>query len=126
MIDLLTAEEVALLLNTVRNDISGPYPLSSHYSMFLLFLRTGMRVGEALALQWGDIDFNDRFIHVQRGLSRKQIETPKTGKTRRIDMTPHLAETLASYKVECKRACSRPGGMLLNLCLPTARGSLLT
>jgi len=101
--DPLTAEEAMLLLNTVRNDISRPYPLSDHYSLFLLLLRTGMRIGEALALQWDDIDFNGRFIHVQRGLSRKKIETPKSGKTRRIDMTPHLAETLAAYKVECKK-----------------------
>jgi integrase len=101
--DPLTAEEAILLLNTVRNDVKAPYPLSDHYPLLLLLLRTGMRIGEALALQWGDIDFNGRFIHVQRGLSRKKIETPKSGKTRRIDMTPHLSETLATYKMECKK-----------------------
>jgi len=62
-----------------------------------------MRIGEALALKWGDIDFNGRFVHVQRGLSRMRIETPKNGKTRRVDMSPHLAETLMAYKVECKK-----------------------
>ena len=25
-----------------------------------------MRIGEALALQWGDIDFNGRFIQIRR------------------------------------------------------------
>lgn len=79
-IDPLSPEETILLLDTILNDMSKPYPLSEHYPLFLLLLRTGMRIGEALALQWDDIDFNGRFIHVQRGLSRKKIETPKNGK----------------------------------------------
>ena len=41
-----------------------------------------MRIGEALALEPGDLDFKGRLIHVQRGLSRMKIETPKNGKTR--------------------------------------------
>ena len=32
-----------------------------------------------------------------------KIQTPKNGKTRRVDMTPHLAETLSAYKIECKK-----------------------
>ena len=35
-----------------------------------------MRLGEVLALEWGDIDFEGKFIDVQRGLSRGRIETP--------------------------------------------------
>ena len=62
-----------------------------------------MRIGEALALKWGDIDFNGRFIHVQRGLSRMKIQTPKNGKTRRVDMSQQLAETLTAYRTECKK-----------------------
>ena len=62
-----------------------------------------MRIGEALALRWGDIDFNGRFIHVQRGLSLGKIQTPKNGKTRRIDMSHQLTWTLRSYSAECKR-----------------------
>jgi integrase len=101
--DPLSAEEVNLLLNTVRADDSKAYPLSGHYPLFLLLVRTGLRIGEALALRWGDIDFNGRFIHVQRGLSRGKIQTPKNGKTRRVDMSPQLAEVLVAYKIECKR-----------------------
>ena len=101
--DPLSAEEAHLLLNAVKADVSKPYALSSYYPLILLLLRTGVRIGEALALKWGDIDFNGRFIHVQRGLSRKKIETPKNGKTRRVDMSLHLAETLAAYKTECKK-----------------------
>lgn len=97
IVDPLTIEETNLFLKTVREHFAKDYPLC------LLLLRTGMRIGEALALKWGDIDFNGRFIHVQRGLSRMKIQTPKNGKSRRVDMSQQLAETLAAYKTECKR-----------------------
>lgn len=101
--DPLTAEETNILLKAVVEDTTKPYTLSNHYPLFLLLVRTGLRIGEALALKWGDIDFNGRFSHVQRGLSRMKIQTPKNGKTRRVDMSPHLAETLAAYRIECKK-----------------------
>ena len=97
MIDVLTAEEADLFLNTVNQYFPRDFPLC------LLLLRTGMRIGEALALRWGDFDFNTRFIHVQRGLSRNKIETPKSGKSRRVDMSQQLAETLTAYRTECKK-----------------------
>ena len=96
-IDSLTREETTTLLSTVFTHFRKDYPL------ILLFFRTGMRIGEALALKWGDIDFNGRFIHVQRGLSRMRIQTPKSGKTRRIDMSPQLAEALKTHRIECKK-----------------------
>jgi integrase len=101
--DPLSAEETSLLLDIVKADSSKPYPLASHYPLFLLLVRTGLRIGEALALKWGDIDFNGRFIHIQRGLSRMKIQTPKNGKTRRVDMSPHLVETLRTHKVKCEK-----------------------
>ena len=96
-VDTLTAEETNLFLETVSEHFPKDYPLC------LLLLRTGMRTGEALALRWGDIDFNRRFIHVQRGLSRKKIETPKSGKSRHVDMSQQLAETMTAYRTECKK-----------------------
>ena len=96
-IDTLTAEEANFFLDAVSHYFPGEYPLC------LLLLRTGMRIGEAIALRWPDIDFNGRFIHVQRGLSRKKIETPKSGKSRRVDMSQQLAETLLAYRTECKK-----------------------
>jgi integrase len=88
-VDPLTRNELRLLLDTFAKH----YP--RHYPLALTLARTGMRIGEALALQWGDIDFNGRFIMVQRGFSRGRVETPKNGKIRRVDMSKHLTETLS-------------------------------
>jgi integrase len=102
--DPLSDEETRIFLETISLHFPKDYPL------FLLLLRTGMRIGEALALRWGDIDFNGRFIHVQRGLARQKIETPKNGKTRRVDISRQLCEVLMAHKTECEKK-----GMALGL-----------
>ncbi len=92
-----TKEETIILLNTAWTHFRKEFPLT------LVLFRTGLRIGEALALKWTDFDFNSRFIHVQRGLSRMKIQTPKNGKTRRVDMSPQLAKVLRAYQTECKK-----------------------
>ena len=87
-IDPLTREELSSLLQAFRDYYPGHYPLA------LTMARTGLRLGEAIALQWGDIDFKGRFIIVQRSYSRGKTETPKSGKSRRVDMSKQLTETL--------------------------------
>jgi len=89
-INALTPEELKQLLDTVYEH----FP--EHYSLFLLLARTGMRIGEALALQWGDLNFKDRSIEVKRSVYRGKITTPKNGKTRLVDMSLQLAEALKS------------------------------
>jgi hypothetical protein len=39
--------------------------------------------GEALGLQFDDIDFENRLIHVQRSYSKSRIDTPKKWKIKR-------------------------------------------
>jgi len=93
-IDPLTAEEEARLLGTARHS----YP--RHFSLLLCALRTGMRLGELLGLQWGDIDFQGRFIEVRRSLVEGgRIELPKKGKIRRVDLSLLLGETLEKLRV---------------------------
>lgn len=86
--DPLNRKELAALLNAFREH------LPRHYPMALTLARTGMRLGEAMALQWGDIDFHGRFINVQRNISKGIIGTPKSGKSRRVDMSQQLTDVL--------------------------------
>lgn len=101
--DPLSREEISLLLDTFQKH----YP--EHYPLVLTLARTGIRFGEALALQWGDIDFNSRFIAIQRGMSRGRIETPKNGKTRRVDMSLQLTKTLKELQHERKLEAIKKG-----------------
>jgi hypothetical protein len=41
-----------------------------------------------------DLDFNGRFIHVQRNFSRVKISATENGKNRIVDMSTQLADVL--------------------------------
>jgi integrase len=88
-INPLTREETQIMLDKAATDFAH------HYPVFLCAPRAGLREGELIALEGVDIDFNGRFINVQRNLSRGKITTPKNGKTRRVDMSKQLSAVLA-------------------------------
>jgi len=91
-----TRDELANLLDSFQTHF--PY----HYPQALTLARTGMRLGEALALQWDDIDLEGRFITIQRTFSRGKIGLPKNGKSRRIDMSKQLTQVLNDAKHQRK------------------------
>jgi len=106
-INPLTREECQIFLETIQKN----YP--RHYSFFLCALRTGMRLGELLALEWGDIDFNGGFIEVRRSFTKGRITTPKNGKSRRVDMSKQLSETLKALHIErTKEALAKGWGQV--------------
>ena len=86
-INPLTANELNIFLSSVQKQYK------KDYTLVLLLARTGLRIGEALALQWADIDFTKRFIEVRRSLVRGKISTPKNGKSRCVDMSLQLTST---------------------------------
>jgi integrase len=49
-------------------------------------------LGELLGLKWGDIDWNQKFIRVERSYKRGRIDKTKTGNVRRVDMSDQLAD----------------------------------
>lgn len=101
--DALTREELGLLLRTCQEHFSTFYPF------FSLLARTGLRFGEAIGLQWGDLDFQGRFIEVKRTVTLGRASTPKNGKTRRVDMSTQLTETLKVLLLDRKKETLRKG-----------------
>ncbi|MEY8444376.1 site-specific integrase [Lactococcus ileimucosae] len=49
-------------------------------TLYKLLLDTGLRIGEALALNWSDIDYNENIIHVNKTVDRlgKVQDSPKS------------------------------------------------
>jgi integrase len=67
----------------------------SLYPLLLTMARSGVRIGEALALQWDDLDFTAREIRVERAISpRGEVDTPKSGHGRTVDMSVAVRDTL--------------------------------
>lgn len=100
-----TREELKLFLDTAHQHFPRSVPF------FLTLARTGLRLGEALALQWGDIDWHGRFLEVRRTFCHRsrQMQTPKSGKSRRVDMSQQLTTTLKALLVERKKETLRNG-----------------
>jgi integrase len=70
---------------------------------FILLWHTGMRIGEAIALKWQDVNFKDGTITVQRQMYQKTghdiLDVPKTQNgIRKIFMTQFLVRVLLDYK----------------------------
>ena len=103
-IEPLTEAESQNVLDEAKIFQSGKY-----YPVVLCGLRTGMRIGEMQALQWRDIDFDKRSIEVRRSYRKSIMTDTKNKKRRRVDMTPHLSETLKSHKTAQKRRALKTG-----------------
>ena len=77
-------------------------------TFFKLLIATGMRRGECCGLKWGDIDYKERSIHIQRNvvkLSGEEIivKEPKTSAGDRYVYFSYEMETLLNeYRRECK------------------------
>ncbi len=91
-IEVFTREEIATLLEAAERD----WP---EWAPFLLLLaRTGMRLGEALAIQWGDVDLEGRLVWVRRSWRRGQVTTTKTGRIRAVDLSRQVCEALRGWQ----------------------------
>jgi integrase len=67
-------------------------------TFFTLAAMTGMRAGELLGLQVGDLDFEHRLIQVRRSAWYGKAQSPKTAKSvRTVPMPEQLARILEEY-----------------------------
>lgn len=100
----LTGEELYLLVygkDTIDQDGNPAHikGLPPQYALFTLFMAvTGLRLGEATALQRGDFDFQNNTFKVSRQYTRNQIDTPKTkSSARTMQMADELAEMMKQH-----------------------------
>lgn len=110
--EILNPDEIRLLLEKAKPEYG---------TLFLMAVLTGLRRGEIIGLQWGDIDWVHNQIHVRRSYcgTSKQLQSPKTMNARRkVDMTPTLVHELKKHKLSC------PKGEL-DLVFPNSDGGIL-
>jgi integrase len=87
-IKAMTREQLGAFLEATRRVSPAYVPL------FATLAGTGMRLGEALGLQWQDLDFAAKTIRVQRAISGSEIQSPKSGHGRDVQMSVELAQIL--------------------------------
>lgn len=95
------------------------------YAFFLLLATTGMRKGEALALDWSDIDYEQKQISITKtlayGLGGKYgVQSPKTkAGVRTVPLTNKMEQVLKEYRSDlCPHLFHSPDGDYLSLSRP--------
>lgn len=84
----LSAAELRALLEACRTCEPRWYPF------VLVLARTGMRLGEACALRWADVDLDAGMAVVRAAFWRGRLQAPKSGTGRRVDLSRQLVATL--------------------------------
>jgi integrase len=91
--DYLRPEEVIPYLNAAKKKAPRYFPI------LRTMLYAGLRVGEAVALKWGCIDWNGKFLSVQESSWQGIVGTPKTASSiRRVDLSPETIEVLQQHR----------------------------
>jgi integrase len=87
-------------------------PTAPWRPMFATGVFAGLRPGEIRSLQWSDVDFAARLIHVQRS----DGGPCKDGESRAVPLSPALASVLLEWKEACPPPADAPGAP----CFPCA------
>ena len=100
----LEPEEIQRLIQVAKQD-----KRTHIYRAIVIIFSTGLRISELLALQWTDIDFDEKLIHVRRTLTLKYkkgaavyaLTTPKTERANRfISFNEQTEAILRRMKIE--------------------------
>jgi integrase len=96
-IEILTPDQVKAVLESLKGH--SLHPIVS------LALATGLRRGELLGLQWGDVDLDAGTLRVERSVeetrSSLRLKSPKTRAGRRnISLPPDTVAMLRAHKVK--------------------------
>lgn len=118
----LTIEETNMFLDAMANDWL--------YEMFVFLFTTGCRIGEASALRWSDIDYEDNVIHICRTMTRDADGRlteglPKTKTSKRdIPLSMIACEALEDQKDKMSARYGAQDDSAHVFC--TAKGNLIT
>lgn len=90
-----TLEEFKVFLNHLESDL--------YKALFMTLFYSGMRIGEAVALTWQDIDFENNIIDVNKTVHLGNVTPPKTESSiRKIEMPQHTINAIAQIKLQTK------------------------
>jgi integrase/recombinase XerD len=95
---LWSKRDICRLLEHARS-LHPPLRAATHETLFGLLATTGMRIGEAIGLESGDIDFNAGVITIREA---------KFDRTRLVPLHPTVTDALGRYLTERDRLCPDP------------------
>ena len=109
-------KEACLQKNRTNDSYKYRYGLT-----LLLMLNTGMRIGEAIALEWNDIDFTSNIIRISKsmqynvkidGKRQSLIKSPKTKKSNRIIPMNDEIKFIMNEIIKCNKENNIESGIV--------------
>ena len=94
-----SSEDIAALMTAARSLRRFPLRAATFETLVGLLAATGLRVGEAIRLNRGDIDWRDGLL---------TVANTKFNKTRLVPLHPTTVEALRSYDRRRDELCPRP------------------
>jgi integrase len=83
-------------LNRIINWVEKNHPERVLY--FAIAFLTGMRPSEIIALRWGNINLEEKYIDIKLQHTKGRIELPKTNRLRRVQIISALAPFIENHK----------------------------
>jgi integrase len=111
----LTEPELAAFLSVAREREPRYYPF------LLTIASTGLRAGEALALQVGDVDVQHCRLAIRRAIRKHRVGSPKSGKARTVDI-PHTSAVALRGWIDTVRAEAAVRGQEATWLFPSGTG----
>lgn len=87
--DFLTVEEANALIEAADEEWR---------TMIIVALRTGLRQGELLGLQWQDVNLEKGFLVVRRSVFRGRVGSPKSNKGRVVPLCDEAIQALVTQR----------------------------
>ena len=113
---LLPTEQAALLAATRR---SAP----RYHLLFLIALRTGLRLSECFGVQWADFDLDVRTVTVQRQFREgRLVDRTKRNKVRVVDLSREVCEEFRAHRARMQRDAFAAGRPLSTFVFTTKLG----
>lgn len=100
---IFTEREMSLILSTCDK----LYP--EWYPFYLTASRTGLRLGELLALKWEKVNWQSKYIVIDSSFRNGQLTEVKNEKPRNVDMSDQLIATLKALNIKRKEEALKAG-----------------
>lgn len=111
----LTEPELTSLLDVAAHRAPRYYPF------FLTVASSGLRAGEAMGLQVGDVDVARCRLAIRRAIRKRKVGSPKSGKPRTVDIPPAAMAVLRGW-IDTVRAEAAVRGGEATWLFPSATG----
>lgn len=95
-LEILTPSQI----NAFLSGVDDP----KYRTLFILAVFSGARQGELIGLRWGDIDWENHQVIIQRTFNNGRLFIPKTRTSKRkIDLGPTIMKELKRWRLACPK-----------------------